>query len=271
MEASFDPQIWVPWVAYLLTGALAGVLAGLLGVGGGIVIVPALIWIFSYAGIECAWIPQLAVGTSLASIVGTSLASIRAHHRRGAVRWGLFRQLTPGLLIGAGMGAILAGYIPGIWLKRLFTLFVFYVAWQMLHSRATQTHYPLPALGGMSLMGTLIGSLSALVGIGGGTLTVPFLIGGGTDPRQAVATSSACGLPIALAGGIGFAAAGWGVAGLPGASTGFLYWPAVAAVLLGSIPSAPYGARLAHRLPTAMLKRVFALLLIAVGLKLWLW
>ncbi len=271
VETIWDFQLWIPWLGYLLTGVLAGVLAGLLGVGGGIVIVPALIGIFGFQGMTGDWIPQVAVGSSLASIVGTSIASIRAHQRRAAVRWELFRRLVPGLLIGAGLGALVAGHLPGLWLKRIFTLFVFYVAWQMLRARATEAHYPLPGLGGMSLVGTLIGGLSALVGIGGGTLTVPFLIGGGTDPRQAVATSSACGLPIAVAGGIGFAAVGWGVAELPAASTGYLYWPAVGAVLLGSIPTAPFGARLAHSLPTATLKRVFAILLLAVGLKLWLW
>lgn len=271
METVFDPQLWLPSLGYLLTGALAGVLAGLFGVGGGIVIVPALIGVFDFTGIVGAWIPQLAVGTSLATIVGTSLASIHAHHRRGAVQWVLFQKLVPGLLLGAGLGAVLAGHLPGLWLKRIFILFLFYVAWRLFRSRSAQAHYPMPGLGGMSLVGLLIGGLSSLVGIGGGTLTVPFLIGGGTDPRHAVATSSACGLPIALAGGIGFAVMGWGLEDLPGTSTGFLYWPAVVGVLLGSIPTAPYGARLAHSLPTATLKRVFAILLFIVGLKLWLW
>lgn len=270
MEGMLDPAIWVPWAGYLFTGAVAGVLAGLLGVGGGIVIVPALIAIFSFEGMSPEWIPQLAVGTSLATIVGTSIASVRAHQRRGAVRWDLFRQLVPGILLGAGGGAVLAGYLPGLWLKHLFILFILYVAWQMLRPPAAQARFPLPGWAGMSLVGLLIGVLSALVGIGGGTLTVPFLIAAGTEPRKAVATSSACGLPIALAGGLGFAAVGWGVADLPGASSGFLYWPAIGAILLGSIPTAPLGARLAHTLPAATLKRVLAILLIVVGIKLWL-
>ena len=266
-----DPVMWISWAGYLVTGAVAGVLAGLLGVGGGVVIVPALIWAFTSQGMDGDWIPQMAVGSSLATIVGTSLASVRAHHRRGAVRWDLFRQLTPGILLGAGSGALLAGYLPGLWLKRVFTVFILFVAWRMLRSAATtESRYPLPGRGGMSLVGYLIGTLSALVGIGGGTLTVPFLVAGGTDPRKAVATSSACGLPIAVAGGLGFAAVGWGLADLPSASTGFLHWPAIGAILLTSIPTAPLGARLAHTVPVGTLKRIFAVLLFVVGIKLWL-
>jgi len=270
LDGITDYAAWIPWVGYIATGALAGVLAGLLGVGGGIVIVPALIWVFTLEGMNPDWIPQLAVGSSLATIVGTSIASVRAHHRRGAVRWDLVRQLTPGILIGAGSGALVAGFIPGLWLKRIFTVFLLVVAWRMLTSPDSTTRYALPGRAGMSAAGSGIGMLSALVGIGGGTLTVPFLVGGGTEPRKAVATSSACGLPIALAGAAGFAAVGWGVPDLPAAATGYLFWPAIGAILLTSIPTAPLGARLAHAVPAGTLKRVFAILLFAAGIKLWL-
>lgn len=265
-----DPVIWLSWAGYLATGAVAGVLAGLLGVGGGLVIVPALIWVFTSQGMDAGWVPQMAVGSSLATIVGTSIASVRAHHQHGAVRWDLFRALTPGILLGAASGALVAGYLPGLWLKRVFTVFILFVAWRMLRSTHTEPRYRLPGRSGMTLAGYLIGTLSALVGIGGGTMTVPFLVGGGTDPRKAVATSSACGLPIAVAGSLGFAVVGWGLVGLPSASTGFLYWPAIGAILLTSIPTAPLGARLAHRVPSGTLKRIFAVLLFAVGIKLWL-
>ena len=255
--------------AYLAAGLLSGLLAGLFGVGGGVILVPALIWVFAHNGIATDWIPHLAVGTSLATILGTGAASARAHHRRGAVRWDLFRRLAPWIVLGAWLGSALAGLLPEVWLKRIFALFLLYVGGRMLwrtESRSPQR--ALPGGIGMGLAGAGIGTLSALVGIGGGTLTVPFLTRSGLDMRRAVATSSACGVPIAVAGSIGFMVTGWGREGLPAWSTGFVYWPAVAAVLLASVPTAPVGARLAHSLPLPVLRRVFGVLLLAVALRL---
>jgi uncharacterized membrane protein YfcA len=254
--------------AYLGTGVLSGLLAGLLGLGGGVVVVPALIWLFAQAQYASDWIPHLAVGTSLATILGTGSASTYAHHRRGAVRWDLFRQLAPWILMGAWIGSAVAAGLDEAWLRRIFGFFLLYVGLRML-SRHHASASPRPPGGaGLGLAGTIIGSLSALVGIGGGTLTVPYLTRSGVDMRLAVATSSACGLPIAAAGTLGFMAFGWGKEGLPAASTGFVYWPAVAAILLASIPMAPLGARLAHALPVVLLRRVFAVLVLIVALKL---
>jgi uncharacterized membrane protein YfcA len=255
-------------LAYLGTGVASGLLAGLFGVGGGVVIVPALIWVFAHAGFPSDWISHLAVGSSLASIIGTGSASVYAHHSRGAVRWDLFRQLAPWIVVGAWIGSAVAGLLDEVWLRRIFGVFLLYVGLRMLFQRATSGAGDSPGAVKVGLTGTAIGGLSALVGIGGGTLTVPFLVRSGVDMRSSVATSSACGLPIALAGTLGFVIVGWGREGLPAGSTGFVYWPAVGAILLASIPTAPLGARLAHSLPLTLLKRIFAGLVLTVAVKL---
>lgn len=259
---------WAELAAYVGTGVLSGLLAGLLGLGGGIVVVPALIWLFTQAGFVADWVSHLAVGTSLATIVGTGSASAYSHHRRAAVRWDLFRRLALWILLGAVIGSLVAGVLEEGWLRRIFALFLIYVGVRMLAQRARSASRGLPGTVGLGLAGIGIGSLSALVGIGGGTLTVPFLGRSGLDMRAAVATASACGLPIAVAGTLGFLATGWGREGLPAGATGFVYWPAVAGILLTSVPSAPLGARLAHTLPMPALKRIFALLVLIVAGKL---
>ena len=253
---------------FLLTGVLSGLLAGLFGVGGGVIVVPALILLFGHLGLGGGWISHLAVGSSLAAIVGTGGASALAHHRRGGVRWDLVLGLAPGIVLGAGVGALVAGALPEFWLKRAFAVFLAYVGLRMLAPPRRHAHGPMPGRLGLAVVGGGIGALSALVGIGGGTLTVPFLGARGLGMRQAVGTSAACGLPIALAGALGFILVGWGREGLPPWSTGFVYWPAVALVLVASIPSAPWGARLAHALPVQGLRRAFGLLLLAMALSL---
>jgi uncharacterized protein len=255
-------------LAYLAIGATSGLLAGLFGVGGGVIVVPALILLFTQIGMVPEWIPHLAVGSSLAAIVGTGAASTFAHDGRGAVRWDLVARLAPGIVLGAWFGAALAGIIPELWLTRLFALFLTYVGIRMLVPRKIRHERTLPGSGGMWAAGGGIGTLSALVGIGGGTLTVPFLGSRGIDMRTAIGTSAACGIPIALAGAVGFMVVGWGREGLPGASTGFVYWPAVGAILLSSMPAAPLGASLAHRLPVGLLKRMFAVFLLLIALRL---
>jgi uncharacterized membrane protein YfcA len=255
--------------AYLLTGALSGLLAGLLGLGGGVIVVPSLILLYGYLGFVTDWIPHMAVGTSLATIIGTGAASTFAHHRRGAVRWDLFLGLAPWIGAGALVGAGIAGVLPQLWLQRLFGVFLLYVGVRMLWRRSgPAAEGKPPGILALGLSGTGIGALSSLVGIGGGTLTVPFLNRSGLDMRRAVATSSACGLPIAVAGAIGFVVAGWSRDGLPIGSTGFVYWPAVGGILLASVPMAPVGARLAHTLPTITLKRIFGVLVLLMGGKL---
>lgn len=252
---------------YLVTGAVAGVMAGLLGIGGGLVIVPALAFAFAGQGFAADTLMHFAVGTSLATIVFTSGSSLRAHHGRGSVHWPLFRLLTPGILAGALGGAWLAGQVGSPGLALFFGVFEILVAIQLLTGRQPGAHRGLPGPGGSTLAGGLIGGLSAVLGVGGGTLTVPFLLWNGIDIRRAVGTAAACGLPIALAGAAGFAAGGLQAGSAPAWSTGFVYWPAVAAIVLASVPAAPLGAWLAHRLPRRTLQQVFAGILGLVGVK----
>ncbi len=254
-------------IAYLLLGGMAGLLAGMLGVGGGLVIVPVLAWLFYHSGIAPDVVMHLAIGTSLATIVLTSLSSVLAHHRRGAVLWGVFRSMALGILVGAALGAVLADRLPSDTLRLIFGLFELGVALQMGLNLRAAPHRGLPGKWGMSGVGTLIGLVSAVVGIGGGTITVPFLQWSNVAIRQAVATSAACGLPIALAGAMGFVFVGWNTPELPSWSSGYLYWPAFLGIVVASTLVAPLGAQLAHRLPGAVLKRFFALFLAFLGLR----
>ncbi|MGH8467749.1 MAG: sulfite exporter TauE/SafE family protein [Gammaproteobacteria bacterium] len=254
-------------IAYLALGTLAGILAGLLGIGGGIVIVPGLYFLFLTQGFPEQICMHLAIGSSLASVVFTSMSSASAHHRRGSVHWTAVRGLTPGLLAGAALGAALADLIPERGLRLGFGLFEIAVAVQLLVDFEPAPHRDLPRRGVLGLTGALIGMVSALLGIGGGTLTVPFLLWCNVSMHPAVGTSAACGLPIALAGALGFVITGWDGAGLPPRSSGYLYWPAVTAVAGGSVLFAPLGARLGHTLPVASLKRLFALVVAVIGIR----
>jgi uncharacterized membrane protein YfcA len=258
---------FMEWITYLSLGAFAGTLAGLLGVGGGLVIVPVLILLFKEQGFSHQVLVHLAIGTSLATIVFTSLSSVWAHHHRRAVLWPEFWQLTPGIVIGALTGAIIAKLIPGADLRTIFGIFELIVAVQMGLNLKPDARRQLPSAMGMGLAGGVIGTVSAIVGIGGGTMSVPFLTWCNVAMQKAVATSAACGLPIAIAGAIGFVVAGWGEAGLPSLSSGYLYWPAFAGIVAASVLFAPLGARLAHALPGAMLKKVFALFIGMLGIR----
>jgi len=252
---------------YLVTGAGAGILAGLLGVGGGLIIVPALAFYFAYSHIAAEYLMHLAIGTSLATIVVTGLASAIAHHRHGAVDWAIVVRLAPWLVIGAGSGALLANYLATSSLRVLFGIFELAVAAQLAFDIKPDLHRTLPGKPGFGVAGWVIGTVSSLMGIGGGTLTVPFLTWNSVSMHRAVATSAACGVPIALAGMSGFVVAGWEVPGLPSASTGFIYWPACAGISAASVLCAPVGAHLAHRVPGRRLRHIFAGFLAIVAIK----
>ncbi len=254
-------------LVYLLLGAFAGLVAGLLGVGGGLIIVPVLAFVFAEQGVAGPVTMHLAIGTSLASIVFTSISSVRAHHRHGAVLWPVFWQLLPGIVAGALLGAWIADRLATRPLQIFFALFELFVALQLSLNIRPAPQRALPGRFGLFGAGGVIGAVSSLLGIGGGTLTVPFLIWCNVAMRKAVATSAACGLPIAVAGGLGFVIAGWNDARLPAASSGYLYWPAFAGIVIASVLTAPLGARLAHRLPATTLKRIFALLLVGLAMK----
>ena len=255
--------------AFLLIGAVSGLLAGLLGVGGGAIIVPALIWLFGATAVNAQWIPHQAIATSLATIAATGTASARAHHRRDAVRGDLLPRLVPGLLLGAWIGAAVAGGLPESWLQRLFAVFLLLNAVQMLRTGVAEgAERGMPVLPALIGFGALFGALSALLGIGGGILLVPFLARRGLPMRTAVGTSSACGVPLAVAGTLGYIAHGWGREGLLADSVGFVHWPAALAIIAASVPMATVGAALAHRLQTRTLKQIFGVLLGLVGVDL---
>lgn len=253
------------WLLYLLTGVFAGFLAGLLGVGGGLVIVPVLTFIFTAQHFPASHILHLALGTSLASILFTSISSLRAHHAHGAVSWQVVRGVTPGILAGTFLGTVLAAQLSSDFLKGFFVVFVYYVATQMLLNIKPKPTRQLPGWGGMFGAGSIIGGVSSLVGIGGGTLSVPFMTWCNIKMHQAIGTSAAIGFPIALAGAVGYVVNGLGTGGLPDYSLGFVYLPALVGLVAASVMTAPLGARAAHRLPVPQLKKIFAALLYVLG------
>ena len=255
-------------LAYLALGAFAGVLAGLLGVGGGIIIVPVLTFLFTSQGLPAPYIAHLALGTSLATIIFTSVSSLRAHHGRGAVEWRVVRRISAGIVVGTLAGSWVAAQLSTRSLKVFFVAFLYYVAIQMLLNIRPKPSRQLPGTGGMFGVGGIIGAVSSLVGIGGGSLSVPFMVWCNMSMHNAIGTSAAIGFPIALAGAVGYMANGLAAASLPPWSVGFVYLPALAGIALASVATAPLGARLAHSLPVSGLKKIFALLLIVMGTKL---
>ena len=252
---------------YLLLGSFAGLVAGLLGVGGGLIIVPVLSWLFVQQGINSSVVVHLAVGTSLATIIFTSISSVRAHHKHGAVQWPVFFNITPGIIIGALLGAAIARYMPSKVLSGFFGIFEILVAIQMAFSIKPHASRSLPVRWVVSSVGVVIGGISAIVGIGGGTMTVPYLAWCNVEMRKAVATSAAVGLPIAISGAIGFTLAGWNNPDIPASSWGFVVPEAFTGIVVASVLFAPLGAWLAHRIPALILKKIFALFLLLLGIK----
>lgn len=252
---------------YLAVGAVAGLLAGLFGIGGGLVIVPVLVLSFELQGISGGVLTHMAVGTSLATIVFTSLSSIKAHHTKGAVNWALCGWLSGGIVVGAILGANTVSQFSGELLQLIIGCFALVIAVQMGFDLKPQGARQLPGKPGLVAAGGGIGWASAMFGIGGGSLTVPFLSWNNVKMQQAVATAAACGFPIALSGAVTNMFTGYGNAELPEWSTGFVYWPAFAGIVLTSVPMAKVGAKLAHKLPAQTLKRIFALLLVAVAIR----
>jgi uncharacterized membrane protein YfcA len=253
------------FLTYLIVGAIAGVLAGLLGIGGGLVIVPMLVFCFTRQGIPEIFMMHLALGTSMASIIFTSASSFWAHHQRGAVHWMVVRRIVLGIFVGTFLGSCVAAYLSTNVLKGFFIVFLYYVASQMLLNRKPKPSRELPGKLGMFGAGNVIGAVSSLVGIGGGSLSVPFMIWSNISVHHAIGTSAAIGFPIAIAGTLGYIYNGFKVSGLPDFSVGYVYLPALTGLIFASVLTAPIGVRLAHSLPVEKLKRVFAFLLLIVG------
>jgi uncharacterized membrane protein YfcA len=254
------------YMEFAVIGVVAGYLAGLLGIGGGFVVVPALTLLFLRDSTTAPWAIHIAVATSLATMLVTSLSSILAHHRRGAIRWPLVRSLAGGLMLGAMLGAVIADALEGDALVRVFGGFAVLAGLQLILSRNPEGEKPLPGQPGVSLVGLVIGAVSSLIGIGGGALTGPWQMWHGVRAQNAVATSAACGYPIAAAGTISFIWLGY-QGGLPGQGLGYVNLPAFAGIALTSALAAPLGAATVHRLPARLVRRIFGVFLVLVGLR----
>jgi uncharacterized protein len=250
----------------LALGVVSGFLAGLLGVGGGMLLVPFLTLILSNRGLPAGLAVKMAIATSMATILFTSLSSVRAHHARGAVRWDLLRGLAPGIVFGGlAAGAGVFSIVKGRGLALFFALFIGFSALQMLRDRKPAPSRQMPGFAGQTVVGSAIGLLSGLLGAGGAFMSVPFMTWCNVPIRQAVGTSAALGFPIALASVVGYLVSGWRLPpALPGAF-GWLYLPAVVVISAASVTLAPLGARVAHRSDTTRLKRLFALLLLGLA------
>lgn len=255
------------FLSYLILGACAGLLAGLFGIGGGLIIVPVLVFSFALQGMAPEVLTHVAVGTSLATIIVTSLSSIRSHHLKQAVRWDLFWPLAAGIALGAVLGVKTAGMLSGPVLQKVIGVFAIVIAVQMVLGLRPQGEHTMPGRFGLGAAGGVVGWASALFGIGGGSLTVPFLSWNRVRMQEAVGTSAACGLPIAVMGALTNVQEGWGHPELMPWSLGYVYLPAFLGIILASAYFARVGARLAHRLPARILRLAFALLLFAVGLR----
>ena len=253
------------WVEYAMTGLLAGFLAGYLGIGGGLLLVPVLSWLFSRDPALAGMAVQMAVATSLATMLFTSLSSILTHHRRGAILWTLVRQLTPGLLAGALLGSFIADRIGNVALGSVFGVFALIVGLQMLRRPGQVRSRPLPGTFAMTGTGLGIGTVSSLLGIGGGSLTVPWLLWHGRGVQNAIATAAACGYPIAIAGTLGFVVLGDTQASA--AMLGYVNVQALAGVALFSVLGAPLGATAVHNSSPVLAKRLFAVFLLIVAVK----
>ena len=262
---------------YLAAGAISGLLAGLFGIGGGMIIVPILIYIFKAQGVPEAALTHVGIGTSLTTIIVTSIISLRAHDSKGAVNWSVWKLMAPGLVIGSLIGAGVASVIHGNSLQAIIGIGAFLVGLKMLFTKnkslEENNFSKLPSPLGQTSLGSLIGIVSAIFGIGGGTLTVPILNHYGLKIQNAVGTSAACGLPIAASGAFGFFVFGQFVDPsvkevLPSGVLGFVHIYAFICLSLASFFTARIGAKLTHKLPAAALKKAFAVLLLIVGIKL---
>jgi len=255
------------WWAYLALGAFVGFFAGLLGIGGGAAIVPMLAFIYTAKGFVPDHVVHLALGTSMASILFTSVSSVRAHHQHRAVHWPTVGRMAPGVIVGTFVGALIASSLNVRLLTIVFTLLIYYLSSQMFFGRKPQpNHLPMTTLSA-SFTAATIGVMSSLTATGGAALVIAYLVKRGTTIHNAIGTAAAIGWPLAAAGTAGYIISGYSVAGLPQYSIGYIYLPALAGIVTASIVLAPVGARLAHRTSGTLLKKIFALILFLLATK----
>lgn len=258
-------------IIMLAVGSFAGFIAGLLGIGGGMIIVPVVLWVLQMQGMEnIAHAQHLAVGTSFAIMVFTTFSSMMAQNRKGAVDWQVVKRMAPGMIFGVLIGSFIAKHISNGALQIFFIVFTVLIALKTLADAKPKPSRSLPGGAGLSAVGTLFGVVSSWVGIGGGSLSVPFMMYCNVPVHKAVGTSAGLAWPIAVAGALGYLYSGWNISGLPEGSFGFWYLPAVAVLSVATVVCAPLGVKAAHKLPPAKLKLAFGILLLVIaGRMLW--
>lgn len=260
------------FIIFLCIGMCAGLLAGMFGIGGGGLIVPALIFTFRHFDASGEWITHIAIATSLATIMGTSLSSTWYHNKNKNVEWGILKKMVLGCIIGTIAGAEVATYISGVWLKWIFIVFLVYTSAKYIFKQTTTANDNQNSIAPSSLLciaaGAGIGVFASLVGVGGGVLVVPFLKKCGLHIRRAIGTSAAFTLPVAFGGTVGYIISGWNITGLPDNCIGFIYWPAAIAIVVTSMPMAKVGVSLAQKLSVNKLIKLFGLFLLAIAIKL---
>jgi uncharacterized membrane protein YfcA len=246
----------------MLCGSISGFLAGLLGIGGGMILVPFMILVFNHLGFNQEVIVHMAIATGMATILFTTSSAIWAHHKHGSIDWKLVASLSPGMIFGGLIGGSeLFEALKTSWLSLFFAIFIVYTSIQMLLNKKPTAGRDLPGVIGLFSFGTFAGALASLVGAGGAFITVPFMLWCNVKPHTAMATSSGLGLPVSLAATLGYMYGSWGNPNLPSGSLGFVYLPAVACIVIVSIFTAPFGAKMARKLNVAQLKRVFGIML----------
>ncbi|MBU3565571.1 sulfite exporter TauE/SafE family protein [Polynucleobacter sp. MWH-HuK1] len=250
----------------MLCGSISGFLAGLLGIGGGMILVPFMILVFNHQGFNQEVIVHMAIATGMATILFTTTSAIWAHHKHGSIDWKLVASLSPGLIVGSLVGGSeIFEALNTSWLSLFFAIFIVYTSIQMLLNKKPKPGRDLPSPVGLFGFGSFAGALSSLVGAGGAFITVPFMLWCNVKPHVAMASSSGLGFPIAAAATIGYMYGSWGHPNLPSGSLGFVYLPAVVCIAVVSIFTAPLGAKMARKLDVAQLKRIFGVMLLMLA------
>ncbi len=253
-------------IGFVVLGAFAGLMAGLLGIGGGLVVVPGLAYIYQFTPVPPEYIMQMAAGTSLAIMIPTTIRSLIAHLKHQAQVWPVFSRLLPSVIFGAIVGAFLAHVFDTRLLQILFGFFVLYMAWRLWSDSKVEAAGNMPGIVGVNVFGAIVGVKSGLLGIGGGVLTIPFLTRWSVPIRDSIAISNAVSFTVAIIGTISYIVSGmFHSSQMPNWSTGYVYWPAWLPVALVSMLVAPWGVKLAHYLSPKILKRIFSLFLLVVA------